>query len=481
MFRLLLLLPFVLVFNACDQPGRSSAATSLSGVWESVGYGKILAITDTTYAYYDLTDISCLPAERGLLSTFGDDLRLLAPDTLLLSKGTGCYWYVRNDETLPADCSTPRSAAERESPIYNFDVATRIIGEHYAYFTLNGINWDSLYAAARAQLHTEPTELQLYRVLDELITTLHDNHGYVEPSDAVYEQAEAADAAADATKATSTELPEYGDLQIAQIIAEHHLTEDLTKDSWLMRWGKLRDSVGYLQVNTMWLYADLNPADSLVQAQGYVDAYVNTFLQMNEGRYIEAEVAGIARVLDQAMADLSNSACIVLDLRFNGGGQDAVSREILRRFNDRQRQVATKRTWVGAAFTTPLALDLPAHEKPFLKPVYVLTSQQTGSAAEYFSLASRALPHFRRLGASTQGALSDALEKQLPNGWTISVSNEEYRDLAGQCYENTGVPVDYTLAYPADRQAFFRSLAENPAGDKAEILAAITELQRQER
>jgi hypothetical protein len=37
----------------------------------------------------------------------------------------------------------------------------------------------------------------------------------------------------------------------------------------------------------------------------------------------------------------------------------------------------------------------------------------------------------------------------------LSLSNEVYQDNQGKCYENIGVPVDYELGYPDDRQSFF--------------------------
>ena len=66
--------------------------------------------------------------------------------------------------------------------------------------------------------------------------------------------------------------------------------------------------------------------------------------------------------------------------------------------------------------------------------------------------------------------------RRLPNGWYFSISNLVYEDNLGKCYENIGVPVDYELNYPDDRQTFFRSVANDLEKDKQNILNAIEKL-----
>lgn len=70
----------------------------------------------------------------------------------------------------------------------------------------------------------------------------------------------------------------------------------------------------------------------------------------------------------------------------------------------------------------------------------------------------------------------EALEKELPNGWAFSISNEIYMDNQGNNYENKGIPVDYELGYSQDRQTFVSRVADDLAGDKQQILGAIEKL-----
>jgi C-terminal processing protease CtpA/Prc len=78
----------------------------------------------------------------------------------------------------------------------------------------------------------------------------------------------------------------------------------------------------------------------------------------------------------------------------------------------------------------------------------------------------------------TMGALSTALEKELPNGWKFALSNEYYRNLEGEYFENRGIPVEYEIDYPEDRQEFFKSVLEGLELDKNRILNSISELKK---
>ncbi|WP_411029479.1 S41 family peptidase [Spongiimicrobium sp. 3-5] len=463
-----LLITVTVLLTACKSEPKNEP--TIAGIWQSLGYGKILTIEEDSYAFYDRTKISCLPVQQGKIATFGDGLTLLG-DTLILAKGTGLYHYKRIP-ALPPLCSQPLSEEKRKDPIYNFEVMAQTITAHFAYFKRNNINWDSLYTVSKAKITSTTTEAELYLVLEEIGNTLKDNHGYIEPTDKVYEQAEALRPAPVADE-TTEELEEYGDFPLAKMVAKTFLDEDLTRDTWLMHWGKMKNNVGYLQVKAMWLYADLNLSDSSIQKHGFVDTYVKAYTALNETDYIAREAVGAQQIMDKVMKDLRTCSHIIVDVRFNGGGQDAVSLEILRRFNDQRKQVATKRAVMAAGFTQSIPIFLEASANPYTKPVYLLTSQQSASATDFMALASLELPNIKRIGSHTNGALSDALEKKLPNGWYFSVSNEVYLDNQGTCYENNGIPVDYELNYPEDRQPFFRTVAHDLEKDKADILDAI--------
>lgn len=469
------LLFYILILSACHQNHVENS--TIQGVWESVGSGWILEIEDSTkYSFYDITSISCLPKRQGALKEILPAIQVYN-DSLFLTKGVITYAFTRATN-LHKLCSETLSESKAESPLFNFEVFAKTVEEHYAFMELNHINWDSLYKAQKAKITNNPTDIQLYLTINEILENLNDNHGFLEATDQVVKAAELRAETKNEVIEIDNTLPEYGDFQIAGMVANHHLQESMTNEQSLIKWGKLTDHIGYIQIMAMWLYAELEIPQNLIDEVGYVDAYVQTFNQMYEGDYIKKEVYGVRKIMDKVMKDLSVMDAIVIDLRFNGGGQDAVSFEILSRFIPNRQQVATQKLRYGSQFTPTLKLFIKGKNDAYTKPVYVLTSPQTGSAAEAFSIATLATKNIKRIGSPTLGAMSTALEKTLPNGWSFAVSNEIYMDNQGKNYENIGVPVDYDLKYSRDRQAFFRSVAEDLDADKKHILEAIEKLSK---
>lgn len=462
----------VFFFSSCESNKKEKE--SINGIWESIGYGKILTIEKNKYAFYDITKISCLPAKQGNISDFQNGIQL-RNDTLSISKGIGIYHYTRINN-LPDLCNQKLTESKMKDPIYNFEVMSSTIQEHFTYFKRNKINWDNLYYSQKSKITKKTTDLELYFVLDEMINKLKDNHGDIEPTDEIYEQVEKLNPEVK----EYVQLKEYGDFQIAQMVAEEFLDEDMTKDSWLIHWGKIKNNIGYIQVKAMWLYGDLNLSDSLIKQNGFVETYVEAFNKLNENIYIKAEVKGVSLIMDRVMKDLNDTDFLILDVRFNGGGQDAVGLEILKRFNNKKVQVATKRAKYKNNYTKRISIFIDYSKHPYEKPIYLLTSQQSASATDFMTLASLELKNIKRIGSHTNGALSDALGKKLPNGWYFSVSNEEYFDNNNVCYESIGIPVNYELNYPSDRQTFFRSVADDLEKDKIDVFNAIEKLRTEQ-
>lgn len=444
---------------------------SINGVWESLGYGWFLEIKDSSsYSFYDITSISCLPVSTSELKDL-DGAITLNEDTLSVLVGVATYKFKRA-EKLPALCTQTLTEEKAKDPLYNFDVFSKTVEEHYAFLELNKINWAKLYAEQRGKLSQRSTDAELYLLLEETLEKLNDQHGFLEATTAVDE---AVDKILDQEEENSEaeDLPEYGDFQVAEMVAKHYLQEEMTEDSWLVSWGKMKDNIGFIQLKSMWLHGDLDIPKALIEDLGYVDAYVETFHKMYEGDYVQKEVAGIRKTMSKVMQDLSEVEAMIIDVRFNGGGQDAVSIEILNNFVAHPIQFAIQKQVYKNNFTTNLPLLIPGRKDAFTKPVYVLTSPQTGSAAETFALASMSMKNGKRIGAPSTGATSTALEKKLPNDWDFAISNEVLTDLQGNCYENIGVPVDFNLNYPRERQPFFRSIVNDLEKDKQAILQAI--------
>jgi C-terminal processing protease CtpA/Prc len=81
----------------------------------------------------------------------------------------------------------------------------------------------------------------------------------------------------------------------------------------------------------------------------------------------------------------------------------------------------------------------PAGSFQYTKPVIVINNLKVFSAGETFVLAMMQNTNVRLSGTVTGGALSDAVERELPNGWLYRVPIADVRDANGNNLEQTGI------------------------------------------
>ncbi len=101
----------------------------------------------------------------------------------------------------------------------------------------------------------------------------------------------------------------------------------------------------------------------------------------------------------------------------------------------------------------------------------LVTSGLTGSAAEILTLAMREMDHVISLGEPTSGGLSDVKEFTLPNGWSLSLSNQTYLSMNGDLFEGVGIPPDSSVAFEAPQYLAGRDPVLVAAFAKANELA----------
>lgn len=81
----------------------------------------------------------------------------------------------------------------------------------------------------------------------------------------------------------------------------------------------------------------------------------------------------------------------------------------------------------------------------FLKPIVLLTSRYTASAAEMFVMAMSVIPNVTVVGDTTGGGVGAPIYRELPNGWTYRLSTRYYADANGRVMEGVGIIPDITV------------------------------------
>jgi carboxyl-terminal processing protease len=409
---------------------QASSNPPPAGIWASSGYGFILQIDPNgKQKLYHAGQTYCVPDNGDGPVPELVDLTMARNDPD--GRGFTAYssenitrWHFTKMDALPAACSEP---VPRTDPVENFEYVWQTFADHYAFFAERGIDWFRTYQQFRPQISKDTTPDQLYSVLVKMFHTFDDRHVTLNrPGSDEYRSGlgpVVTKIISDYKKLPANKQTGYFDYVLErlaphkQLIADSYLSgkaQSAANDQLI--WGKIGD-VGYLRVDSESYYTD-------------------------DGNYpAGAKVREIA--LDKAFKDFVGTKAVILDLRFNMGGNDGHGLAIAGRFTDRAYTAYQKYARHGDGWTVPQSLTVePKGAQPYRGRVYILTSNVTVSAGENLLLAMMGRPGARRYGEITASVMSDQLTKSMPNGWTFSVSNEVFKAIDGRVYETTGIAPD---------------------------------------
>ncbi|HEY0379033.1 MAG TPA: S41 family peptidase [Pyrinomonadaceae bacterium] len=165
------------------------------------------------------------------------------------------------------------------------------------------------------------------------------------------------------------------------------------------------------------------------------------------------EVAGaLVRALDHELRGVRG---LVVDLRYNGGGETEAMTEVASAFLPAGRSLGRFTDRLGhlqfEPHTRAALLFAPDRVKTFRGPVIILTSERTSSAAEIFVAALKDAGRATTIGQSTCGCVLAIRRRHLlPDGGELTVSEMDYQTAAGARLEGAGLVPDERIAL--DRQ-----------------------------
>lgn len=417
--------------TACAGDTDHTDAT-LEGTWLSHGYGRAVRILGDSYALYEITHDRCdlraqgavddaeqppeigVPVEvDGVSATRRFRLELSGDGLVVADAATDWVAYERSE--LPAACADP-DAFSSTDPELNFEALWWLFAEQYAFFELQGVDWQTTYDELRPKVTPSTTQDELFAIAGEALSGFADYH--VSLTNGV----------------DSISRPPPADIlaNIAAIqthVATNYLMapDVIRTGNDLVAYRRLPNGVGHVVVLSMLGFGDLQAHDPVL-----------------------SELTGAGVAIDEVIAALADAPALIVDVRFNSGGLDGVALEIAGRFADQERVAFRKYARDGDGTTEPREYSVrPAGAKQYLGEVVVLTSSVTVSAAEVFVLAMRELPNVVVMGDATAGSHSDILERTLPNGWVVGLSNEVYVAADEKIYERVGIPPDAPVAFDA--------------------------------
>ena len=285
------------------------------------------------------------------------------------------------------------------TPETNFQIFWQDFDRYYAQFGLRHINWDSVYAVTRPRITPSTSDRELYTVLAGLVHDINDMHvGLYTPLGTALWR--------------GSPSGSYPSMRL--INPGKYIQFGAAQNSVIEYRRCLNSTIGYMIITSF-------------EGQG-------EGLSMVDTRY---------EVIDNILADWKDLEGIIIDVRWNGGGNSTNAETVASRFADMPRVYARWQQKNGpgkadlSAWTTQSIRPRGPHQ--FTKPVVVLTSRATASSAEVFVLAMQVMPHVTIIGDTTGGGVGNPIFRELPNGWTYRLSTKIQADAQGRIIEGTGV------------------------------------------
>ncbi|HVG14025.1 MAG TPA: S41 family peptidase [Chitinophagaceae bacterium] len=281
-------------------------------------------------------------------------------------------------------------------PSENFGALWQDFDEHYGAFVPKNINWKAAYDSLRPMVNDNMTDAQFFAVAKRLLNVLDDNHVYLRPT-------------------ANTGLPWYAGGVLGRTfvqdynkgVALAYLSTHTVYDNSL-EYGTFSGNVGYIKI----LNFDNNISD-------------------------------YPKAMDAILNKLKDTKGIVIEMRENDGGEDRVAQYIANRFAT-ERHLSFTASLRNGPRSTDFADPIQFYTKPegdfqYTKPVMILTDLNTFSAGETFALAMLQNKNVKLVGDVTGGALSDAVHRELPNGWLYRMPIADVRDAYGKNLEGIGI------------------------------------------
>ncbi|WP_290696920.1 S41 family peptidase [Lacinutrix sp.] len=306
-----------------------------------------------------------------------------------------------------------------ENPIVNFDKLWSEFDNRYANFKLKSIDWDSVYAKYRPKISEESTSNELFNVCCEMLKELDDGHISLEGEINAKERY----CGIENKVHIISEFKSFNNLRILvdKSLEENGFSSFMNKKKNGLINFSVSANYGYLRIDEM---------------EGFA-------------------IGELKKSINQAIRTFQDKKGLIIDVRFNGGGDDLISYKIAGRFADKKRLGHYKQTRINGTsnFTELESWYLkPKGRKQFTNPIIILTSDWSASATEIFILAMKELPYVTIIGDTTEGILSDMYPFKLPNGWKGTLSHQKYFSTKMVNYEGKGIEPDFKiLNYKQDK------------------------------
>lgn len=402
---------------------------------------------------------------------------------------------------LLASCNSLPPAARARLEV--FDTYVETLAEQYPYFAQKHIDWTGLARAYRAAVVSAERPSQFYHLLTGLLSELDDPHVSLTVPAKRWADADG----------PATSLLEVPGFQLAAIdhhlrvfawpdgqapTPPAHLPECLRDYPEVTRIGGARVAVALLdnllmgppnsiaelqlcwadgtrtrhtlqrpaqpkkrttrvQVEGKWIEVEIGHGRSLAQVASLREQGRFAVLQLAtlDSADVDGDEGRFAAHLDALLAEADGREGLILDLRSNPGGRFLLMGRLLSRFLPKQVELVTDvedGSWLGGLFPfrTFRSLTISPRGTRWQKPVVVLTSWRTASAAEMLARLLQREAGALVVGEQTIGAEAALEHVRGSDGTTLTFGKQRLVDVTGVGIQDEGVTPDVAVRLTVD-------------------------------
>ncbi|MEM1406998.1 MAG: S41 family peptidase, partial [Bacteroidota bacterium] len=375
------------------------------GIWRSIGNGYLLDASGDSIRLYSYTKGFCYKEKNdyleGLFNTQTrfyidhDTLRVFLTDFGKRTQHLQSAKVFLKVNALPETClSFSQMQALDSEQLFTLYLET--LQENYAFADERKLDWSAIRNEYGSRININSPREELFEVMGEIATLTRDQHTKVIREDGTSRQYRVTPSAVLVQNVfneqdTVRDLNEYFGLFFKnnyQNISDSLLQGKGNKmANGKIEWGSLNDDIGYIHLYSL---------------AGFLS---REFTRKQQIDSVNSWMKHIVTVLEHKKA-------LIIDVSFNFGGYDAAALTVASYFTDTQVFSHTSQVYNNGEFYDEDNVAVyPSDSKSFTKPVYVLMTDISRSAAESFAMMMSVLPSVKLVGTPTLGTLSGMLGK----------------------------------------------------------------------
>ncbi|HAS40496.1 MAG TPA: hypothetical protein DCS93_08455 [Microscillaceae bacterium] len=410
----------------------------LKGYWKSIGHGYILDASADSIRLHSYTKSFCYREKNDYLE------RLMNSQTQFIQKNDTLSIFLMDFGPQTTHLQSRRDFVRMKQlpenhlsfdelqqlpPLKLFDLFIETLEENYAFSKERKLEWTKIREDLSKNISDSTTQEALFQMMGKVTKSAKDHHTKIIAPDGrrlQYTRTPSAQYVIDLfRKQTAVEqLNKYFGLYFDTNYK--NISDSLLKGKGQkvannkIEWGSLNEQIGYIHIHSLTGFAD-----SKLPRKQHIDT-LNYYME-------------------RIVKKLQDKKALVVDISFNFGGYDAAGLTIASYFTEVPQLAYQIQVFQQGQFYNESSLYVhPAKYTRFTKPVYLLMTDISRSAAETFAMQMKAIPQVKLVGMPTLGILSDMLGKSIGPFYSTS-SNRKYVAPDGKVYELSGVPPDIPL------------------------------------